>query len=159
VLEGTPFCVQVGDTRIGVAGSKGFGGGFANACGSDFGEPEMKAFIQHTAALSERLARALQSLDGDLRIALLHYSPTPTTLRGEQPQIYPFLGSYLLGEAIDTAGADLVVHGHAHPGSERGVTPGGVPVRNVAHPVIGSAYRIYCFNRSGEIDCDGAPSA
>ncbi len=35
------------------------------------------------------------------------------------------------------------MHGHAHGGSERGTTPGGVKVRNVAHPVIKQAYSIY----------------
>jgi Icc-related predicted phosphoesterase len=157
VLEGSTGTLEVGGVRIGIAGAKGFGGGFANACGSDFGEPEMKAFIRHTAALSERLARALESLEADLRVALLHYSPVPDTLLGEQPQIYPFLGSYLLAQAIDEAGADLVVHGHAHLGSERGVTPGGVPVRNVAQPVIRSAYRVYCVGRDS-IDCSELPA-
>jgi Icc-related predicted phosphoesterase len=153
MLEGTTASIEVGGTRVGVAGSKGFGGGFANACGSDFGEPEMKAFIRHTATLSGQLRCALELLDVDLRIALLHYSPIATTLHGEHLQIYPFLGSYLLGEAIDAAGADLVLHGHAHAGSEKGVTPGGVVVRNVAQPVIRSAYRVYCFAGPGEIEC------
>jgi Icc-related predicted phosphoesterase len=114
----------------------------------------MKAFIRHTATLSGRLQRALASLDDvDLRVALLHYSPIPATLRGEHLQIYPFLGSYLLGEAVDAAGADLVVHGHAHAGSEKGTTPGGVSVRNVAQPVIRSAYRVYCLNEHGGVEC------
>jgi Icc-related predicted phosphoesterase len=91
-------------------------------------------------------------------LALLHYSPIPGTLKGEHMQIYPFLGSYLLGEAIDAAGADLVVHGHAHAGSEKGATPGGVVVRNVAQPVIHSAYRIYCWNGPGEIECAERPA-
>ena len=158
VLEGTTACLDIGRTRVGIAGSKGFGGGFANACGSDFGEPEMKSFIRHTAALSGQLRRALESLDVDLRVALLHYSPIPGTLQGEHLQIYPFLGSYLLGEAVDAAGADLVVHGHAHSGSEKGATPGGIVVRNVAQPVIGSAYRVYCFSGPGEIDCAELPA-
>jgi Icc-related predicted phosphoesterase len=58
-------------------------------------------------------------------------------------EIYPFLGSYLLGEAVDRAGASLIVHGHAHRGSEKGVTPGGTPVRNVALPVIHHPYNVY----------------
>jgi len=153
MLEGTAVALEVGSTRIGIAGSKGFGGGFANACGSDFGEPEMKAFIRHTATLSAGLQRALVSLDVDLRVALLHYSPIPETLRGEHLQIYPFLGSYLLGEAVDAGGADLVVHGHAHAGSEKGTTPGGIAVRNVAQPVIHSAYRVYCLTEHGAFDC------
>jgi hypothetical protein len=45
----------------------------------------------------------------------------------------------------ETAGADLIIHGHAHAGTEKGVTPGGIPVRNVAQHVIGSAYRLYCL--------------
>jgi Icc-related predicted phosphoesterase len=156
VLEGTAATLQVGDARIGIAGSKGFGDGFANACGSNFGEPEMKAFIRRTATLSGRLRRALESPDVDLRVALLHSSPIPATLRGEHLQIYPFLGSCLLGEAVDAAGADLVVHGHAHSGSETGTPPGGVSVRNVAQPVIRSAYRVYCLNGHGRVECAGA---
>jgi Icc-related predicted phosphoesterase len=149
VLEGAGAVLQVGGECIGVAGSKGFGGGFENACGSDFGEPEMKAFIRHTRTLADRLGRALKALRADVRIALLHYAPIPGTLQGERREIYPFLGSHLLAQAVDVAGADLVLHGHAHAGSEKGRTPGGVPVRNVAQPVIRSAYRVFCFDRSG----------
>jgi Icc-related predicted phosphoesterase len=145
VLEGTSTVIEVDGCRLGVAGSKGFGGGFAGACGSDFGEAEMKAFVGHTKALSERLHDALAALDADYRVALLHYSPVPDTLAGERLEIYPFLGSYLLAEAIDKAGADLVLHGHAHGGTEKGVTAGGIHVRNVAQPVIRQAYAVYCL--------------
>jgi Icc-related predicted phosphoesterase len=78
-----------------------------------------------------------------VRIALTHFSPVPDTLAGEPLEIYPFLGSYLLAEAIDSAGADLAVHGHAHVGTEHGMTSGGVRVRNVAQPVIGRAFHVY----------------
>ena len=158
VLEGTSTVIEANGARIGIAGAKGFGGGFAGACGSDFGEPEMKAFIRHTQKLSDQLARALEELDADIRIALLHYSPIPATLQGERLEIYPFLGSYLLAEAIDRSGADLVLHGHAHGGTERGVTPAGIRVRNVAQPVIRSAYRVYCF-ADGDLACDEPPAA
>ncbi len=143
VLEGSSTVVDVDGGRLGVAGAKGFGGGFAGACASDFGEAEMKAFVRHTAGVAERLGECLRHLDADVRIALLHYSPVEDTLRGERLEIFPFLGSYLLAEAIDDAGADLVVHGHAHAGTEHGVTPGGTRVRNVAMPVIRSSYRVY----------------
>ena len=69
------------------------------------------------------------------------------TLTGERCEIYPFLGSYLLAEAIDAAGADLVLHGHAHGGTEAGTTAGGVPVRNVAQPVLRSPYKVFTLNR------------
>jgi Icc-related predicted phosphoesterase len=143
VLDGTATTVEVDGATVGIAGTKGFGGGFAGACATAFGERAMKAFVEETAAEAARLRGALQRLDTDRRIALLHYSPVEETLRGERLEIYPFLGSHLLAEAVDTGGADLVVHGHAHHGSERGVTPGGTRVRNVAQPVIRQAYRVY----------------
>jgi len=143
VLEGEGVTVSVDGVRIGVAGVKGFGGGFAGACGADFGEPEMKAFIRHSHHVAERLHESLESLRADIRVVLTHYAPVKDTLAGERLEIFPFLGSYLLAQAIDSTGADLAVHGHAHNGSEKGVTPGGVHVRNVAQPVIRSWYRVY----------------
>jgi Icc-related predicted phosphoesterase len=41
------------------------------------------------------------------------------------------------------AAVHLALHGHAHYGTEVGCTPGGVPVRNVARPVIRAPYAIY----------------
>lgn len=146
VLEGENHEIEVDGRRVAVAGTKGFGGGFVGACGSDFGEPEMKAFINHTKEISARLESLLAGSRADVRIALLHYSPIEETLRGERLEIYPFLGSYLLAEAIDRSGADLVLHGHAHNGTEIGVTPGGVPVRNVAQSVIRYAYGVYAVD-------------
>lgn len=146
VLEGSSAVFEVAGARVGVAGTKGFGGGFEGACGSEFGEPEMKAFLRHTRGLAGALEKELAELDVDLRIALLHYAPIAATLQGERLEIYPFLGSYLLGEAIDRAGADLVLHGHAHGGAEKGVTPAGIRVRNVAQPVIKRPYNVYCFS-------------
>ncbi|NUT48167.1 MAG: metallophosphoesterase [Saccharothrix sp.] len=144
VLEGQTTTISVDGHTLGVAGVKGFGGGFAGKCGSAFGEPEMKAFIRHTTEIADSLGAALGGLDTDVKVALTHYSPVPDTLRGEPPEIYPFLGSYLLGEAIDANRTDLAVHGHAHFGTEQGMTPGGVRVRNVAQPVIRQAYAVYC---------------
>jgi Icc-related predicted phosphoesterase len=146
VLEGDAVVLEIGGRRVGIAGSKGFGGGFAGASASDFGEPEMKAFVGHTKALAGRLERALGGLHTDRRIVLLHYSPVAETLAGEPREIHAFLGSYLLAEAVDRVGADLVLHGHAHRGSRDGTTPGGVPVRNVAAPVIGRAYEVFRFD-------------
>jgi Icc-related predicted phosphoesterase len=144
VLEGDAVTIPVDGRRVGIAGVRGFGGGFEGACASAFGEPEMKHFVATTSAAANALGDALEGLDTDVRIALTHYSPVPDTLRGERPEIYPFLGSYLLAEAIDGAGADLAVHGHAHNGAEKGMTPGGCHVRNVALPVIETPFRVYC---------------
>jgi Icc-related predicted phosphoesterase len=146
VLEGEAVVLEIGGRRVGIAGSKGFGGGFAGASASEFGEPEMKGFVGHTRTLAGRLERALAGLQADRRIVLLHYSPVAETLSGEPREIYAFLGSYLLAQAVDRVGADLVLHGHAHRGSRDGTTPGGVPVRNVAAPVIGRAYEVFRFD-------------
>ncbi|GFG86129.1 metallophosphoesterase family protein [Mycolicibacter algericus] len=142
VLEGETHTVDVAGRRVGIAGVKGFGGGFAGRCATAFGEPEMKAFVAATTTAAARLREGLGALHADYRIALLHYSPVADTLLGEPPEIYPFLGSCLLAEAIDDAGADLAVHGHAHSGIEAGRTAGGVPVRNVAQPLIRAPYTV-----------------
>ena len=153
VLAGESVVVETAAGKLGVAGVKGFGGGFAGACGTEFGEPEMKSFIAHTRTHADALREALEELDADERVALLHYAPVEDTLEGERLEIYPFLGSYLLAEAIDEAGADLVVHGHAHGGREAGKTPGGIPVRNVAQPLIQRAYNIYCLGDGDDPAC------
>lgn len=148
VLEGSSTIVDSPGGRVGIAGVKGFGGGFTGKCASSFGEPEMKAFVRTTEASADQLVEALRGLDCETRVALTHYSPIPETLVGEPPEIYPFLGSYLLAQAIDAGAATLAVHGHAHRGTERGLTPGGVRVRNVAHPVIRQAYGVFHLSPS-----------
>jgi len=145
VLEGDAVRVDTPEGSVGVAGVKGFGGGFAGANGTEFGEPEMKAFVRHSRERADALELALRSLRADVRIALTHYAPVRDTLQGEPPELFPFLGSYLLAEAIDRAGCDLAVHGHAHRGTEHGVTAGGVTVRNVAQTVIRQGYAVYTF--------------
>ncbi|MFJ9810465.1 metallophosphoesterase [Streptomyces sp. NPDC101158] len=154
VLEGTATVLPVAGHKVGVAGTKGFCGGFVGASAGEFGEPEMKAFVRTTRRSADRLAGALGDLSAAgcaVRIALTHFSPVPDTLAGEPLQIYPFLGSYLLAEAIDSEGADLAVHGHAHLGTEHGMTAGGVRVRNVAQPVIGRAFTLYQLPMDGHL--------
>lgn len=147
VLEGNSTILHVNNQRVGIAGAKGFGGGFVGACGSDFGEHEMKVFMRHSKNHARILENAIKEMDVDYKIALMHYSPTAQTLAGEKKEIYPFLGSYYLAEAVDYGKADICFHGHAHAGIERGETPGGVPVRNVAQPVIRHAFNIYTLER------------
>ncbi|WP_067825247.1 metallophosphoesterase family protein [Nocardia inohanensis] len=143
VLEGSTATVPVRGLTLGVAGTKGFGGGFAGKCASVFGERQMREFASHTVDLADGLHTALSGLTTDVTVALTHYSPIGDTLHGEPLEIYPFLGSYLLGEAIDACRPQLAVHGHAHHGCERGTTPGGTRVRNVAQPVIRAAFAVY----------------
>jgi Icc-related predicted phosphoesterase len=151
VLERRSTVLTINGQRVGIAGAKGFGGGFVGACGSDFGEPEMKVFMRHSKAHARELESLLKEMDADYKIALMHYSPTTQTLQGEKKEIYPFLGCYYLAEAVDYGKADIVFHGHAHAGMEKGETPGKVPVRNVAQPVIRHAFNIYTLEKELKI--------
>ncbi len=149
VLESEVARLQIRNASVGVVGLKGFGGGFIGACATDFGEPETKAFVRTTKRAALFLREALRTVDTDYKIVLLHYAPVSGTLHGENREIYPFLGSYLLGEAIDAGEADICFHGHAHSGIERGETPGGCPVRNVAQHVIRHVFNIYTLDKFG----------
>lgn len=159
VLEQNAITLDIGQTKLGIAGAKGFGGGFVGACGSDFGEPSMKEFMRYSRQEARNLEAALKGLDDvDYKIALLHYSPTAQTLSGEKKEIYPFLGCYYLAEAVDYGAADIVFHGHAHGGIEKGQTPGGTPVRNVAQPVIRHPYKIYDLTPKDKVQKREIPS-
>jgi Icc-related predicted phosphoesterase len=117
---------------VGFAGTKGFVGGFGRGVLTAFGEPEIKTFVRAGIDEALRLERAMSQLRTKKRVVVLHYAPVVTTVEGEAPEIYPFLGTSRLAEVIDRHGADLVVHGHAHNGRCNGKTPGGIPVHNVA---------------------------
>jgi Icc-related predicted phosphoesterase len=142
VLEASAVRLNIGGEIVGVVGAKGFGGGFLGVSATEFGEPEMKAFVRTTQRIAEEVEHVLATLRADHRILLLHYAPIPETLQGEPPAIYPFLGSFLFAEVADRWGVDVVIHGHAHRGVGWGLTPGGIPVRNVAQPVVGRAYAL-----------------
>ncbi len=132
VLDGEPW--EVND--LGVAGIKGFAGGFEQAQLQRFGEGELKAFVDVCIAEELKLEKALFRLRNRYRIALLHYSPCRQTLEGEPLEIFPFLGATRLAGPLDQLRPNLAVHGHAHRGALRGSTGGGVPVFNVALPVL-----------------------
>ena len=121
---------------VGVAGAKGFVGGFEGSFLPDFGEPLLREVYAECGREVDALDRGLAEIAAcDLRIALLHYAPTPATLQGEPPGILAFLGSGRLAEPILRHRPDLVLHGHAHAGTVEG-TIEGVPVFNVSVPVM-----------------------
>ena len=132
VLDGDPW--QLND--LGVAGIKGFAGGFELAQLQRFGEEPLKAFVDACIAEERKLEKALFQLRTRRKIALLHYSPCRQTLEGEPLEIYPFLGATRFSGPIDSIRPDLALHGHAHRGTLKGETRGGVPVYNVALPVL-----------------------
>jgi Icc-related predicted phosphoesterase len=94
-------------------------------------------FIEVAFNEARKLENGLRSLRTDRAIAVLHYAPVVDTLEGEPLEIYQYLGSQRLADAIDRF--DFVraaVHGHAHMGTHRGRTPRGIPVYNCAQPVL-----------------------
>jgi Icc-related predicted phosphoesterase len=117
---------------VGFAGVCGFGGGFAPHMLNAWGEPIIKDFVQETVNHALGLEKALARIGSAKRVVLLHYSPTRETVEGESPEIYPFLGSSRLEQAIDQFEVSVVFHGHAHNGKPQGKTSQGVPVFNVA---------------------------
>lgn len=130
---------------IGFCGTKGFGGGFGARCLTPFGEDAIKEFVRETKEEADYIRQGLQSLQTQIKVVVFHYAPIQTTVEGEPRELYPFLGSSLLIGPVDELGADLVVHGHAHLGTERGVSEFGIPVRNVALPVLKRSYAIIEF--------------
>ena len=125
---------------VGVVGLKGFVGGFPDYVLPDFGEPLLREVYAETTKDVAALDRELAAVERcDLRIVLLHYAPTTTTLEGEPRGIWAFLGSDRLAGPIAAHGPDLVLHGHAHAGTFEGYV-GRVPVYNVAIQVTGKDF-------------------
>jgi Icc-related predicted phosphoesterase len=132
---------------IGFAGVKGFLGGFGRGELAPFGEPEIKAFVDVANTEARKLENALRSLRTEKVVAVLHYSPIAETLVGEPIEIFQYLGSARLADALDRFdNIAFVVHGHAHHGTYEGATMRGTPVYNVAQPVLrdtfGKAYAV-----------------
>src|SRR5207237_3992850 len=75
-------------------------------------------------------------LAGETGVARLHYSPIRRTVEGEPPEIFAYLGSSRLEEPINRYRVTAVFHGHAHRGTPEGRTSTGVPVHNVAMPLL-----------------------
>jgi Icc-related predicted phosphoesterase len=126
---------------VGFAGVKGFVGGFGRGELGAFGEPAIKAFVEESGEEARKLENALRSLRTERTLAVLHYAPIPETVEGEPLEIYPFLGSSRLAQAVDRFdNVKAVVHGHAHRGTYEGRTPRGIPVYNCAQFVVEAAF-------------------
>lgn len=121
---------------VGIAGAKGFCGGFGRASLGAWGERAIKLFVEEALSEAMKLEAALAKLRTPRRVALLHYSPVVGTVQGEPPEIFAFLGSSRLEDPLLRHPVDVVLHGHAHRGTAEGRTLNGVPVYNVARPLL-----------------------
>jgi len=121
---------------VGIAGAKGFAGGYGRATLGSWGERAVKAFVNEALQETLKFESALAKLRTPERLALLHYSPIAATVQGEPPEIFPFLGTSRLEEPLIRYPVSAVLHGHAHRGSLEGRTVNGTPVFNVAMPLL-----------------------
>jgi Icc-related predicted phosphoesterase len=151
VLDRSATTRTVDGVRVGIVGAKGFVGGFPGSTLPDFGEPLLREVYAETGREVDALERGLAEVDEcELRIVLLHYSPTMSTLQGEPETIWAFLGTNRLDGPIQRHKPDLVLHGHAHSGTFAGAI-GAVPVYNVAVHVTGRDFYVF------ELDSDASP--
>ena len=152
VLERGWTVVDLDGSHVGVVGTKGFVGGFPDSELPDFGEPLLRRVYAETSEEVDALERGLQAVaECPVRIVLLHYAPTATTLEGEPRSIWAFLGSDRLGRPIADHTPDLVVHGHGHAGTFEGFI-GAVPVYNVAVPVMGRDFWVFDLPRRRAVE-------
>jgi Icc-related predicted phosphoesterase len=149
---------------IGIAGIKGFGGGFGPRALGPWGEGIIKQFVREAVDEALKLEAALARLRTRHLLALLHYSPVQQTVQGEPLEIYPFLGSSRLEEPINRYTVSLVVHGHAHRGQLQGTTASGVPVYNVSIPLLTRSFsdrppfRVFEIASGEAVNCAAPPS-
>lgn len=136
VLDGDACVIQ----GIGIAGVKGFAGGFGPRALGPWGEDVIKLFVREAVNEALKLEAALARLRTTHMIVLLHYSPVAQTAEGEPLEIFPFIGSSRLEEPIDRYPVSMVFHGHAHRGQPAGMTKNHVPVYNVSMPLLSRTY-------------------
>jgi len=153
MLERAAAVFELDGVEVGIAGAKGFVGGFPGSALPDFGEPLLRRVYAETSAEVDAIARGLQEIAHcALRIVLLHYSPTSDTLHGEPEGIWTYLGCDRLAGPIAEYRPDIVLHGHAHAGSFEGAI-GPVPVYNVAVHVTGRDFYVFDLGpRDVEVD-------
>lgn len=140
LLDGTATEVK----GIGFAGVKGFAGGFGDRALQPWGETVLKKFVHESVEEALKLESALAKLRTPQRIVLCHYAPILETVQGEPAEILPFLGSSRLEEPINRYAVTAVFHGHAHHGTPEGRTREGVPVYNVALPLLRQRFPDRC---------------
>ena len=121
---------------VGVAGVKGFCGGFGKRALGPWGETAIKHFVHEAVNEALKLEAALARLRTTHQIVLLHYAPIQETVEGEPPEIYAFVGSSRLEDPISRFPVSMVFHGHAHRGRPEGHTKDHVPVYNVSMPLL-----------------------
>lgn len=121
---------------VGFAGVKGFCGGFGRGVLGPWGEQTVKLFVHEAVNETLKLESALARLRTEKKVVVLHYAPIEATAEGEPREIFPYLGCGRLEEPLGRYGVSMVIHGHAHKGSQEGRSAANIPVYNVALPLM-----------------------
>ena len=156
ILEGAYAEYNIGRIRVGVAGTKGFGGGFApNELRGNVGEQLMKDFRKEGDREVSLLQIGLNEMTRqapDIKIAMTHYAPYKEVIEGENPEIYAFLGNSKLGDVITAAKVDLAISGHAHLSTcGLKLTPSGIKAVNVGYRVNSEKMCFFDFLADGTV--------
>src|SRR5262249_43345281 len=125
---------------VGFAGVKGFGGGFGRRILEPFGEETVKRFVYDAVEEALKLEAALGRLRAQQLVAGLHCAPTRARAGGGPRESSAFLGCSRREEPLNRYGGAAAFHGHAHHGRPEGRTSTGVPVYNVALPLLRHAF-------------------
>jgi Icc-related predicted phosphoesterase len=152
VLERSSTVLELAGTQLAVVGTKGFVGGFPGSTLPDFGEPLLRQVYAEAGKDVAALEDGLTAVEAaPLRVVLLHYSPTMSTLHGEPESIWTFLGTNRLDGPIQKHKPDVVLHGHAHSGTFAGAV-GSVPVYNVAVHVMRRDFFVFGLDTDGRLE-------
>ena len=95
--------------------------GFAGKCASEFGEPEIKAFVGHTKRIADRWRGRAEGARGrppGRARRTTRRSRTPW--RASRWRSIPSSAATCWPRRSTRTGADLIIHGHAHAGSGEG---------------------------------------
>jgi len=128
-LDDEVTVLQIGEKTVGIIGTTG---------SLDTPTPWQRKNIPNIEHVYQSrvdlVNRFLQRLAVDLKIVLMHYSPTFKILEGENPKFYTSQGSEKYEAVLLERKPDIVVCGHAHRGLKQ-VWLDTVPVFNAAIPV------------------------
>lgn len=155
VLDGEYAEYVVRGKTIGVAGTKGYGGGFAPHRIIRRGESATKAFVDEEEREVVKLESALRELElagSNFGIVLTHWAAFQETIEGEPKELYIVLGSSRLGDAIERVSVHLALSGHAHYGA-RGIKKarGRISACNVSYKVNKEQMLLFDFFEDGSV--------
>ncbi len=155
ILDGEYTEYVLHEKILGIAGVKGYGGGFAPHRIVSRGEVATKSFVEEEDREVEKLRIALSKMEQsspDFRLVLTHWAAFEETIEGEPKELYVVLGSSRLGDAIMEIGPQLALSGHAHHGAA-GIKKarGEVSACNIAYRVNDGKMLLFDFFLDGNV--------